>query len=84
MRTFFYMGLNTRTKSGVSWKIWKIERAGLTVTTLWGPARLAAAPVPTANLHENKRSFSSAAAAIEHETARIKNKLTKGYERCPR
>ena len=28
MKTFFYMGRNRQNVSGVSWKIWKIERRG--------------------------------------------------------
>ena len=36
MKIFFYMGRNRLTKSGVSWKIWKIKREGRKVTTYPG------------------------------------------------
>lgn len=85
MKTFFYMGRNPRTKSGVSWKIWKIERAARSVTTWWGPARIhKRRPVPVGTLQSNTVRFSSTAAAAEYEMARIKNKVSKGYERRPR
>jgi hypothetical protein len=36
VKIFFYMGRNPANKSGVSWKIWKVQRAGRTVTVFWG------------------------------------------------
>jgi hypothetical protein len=38
MKIFFFMDRNPNNKSGVSWKIWKIERSGRAVTVWWGPA----------------------------------------------
>lgn len=85
MKTFFYMGRNRRNVSGVSWKIWKIESAGRSVTTWWGPAHIhKRRPVPVGTLQSKTVRFSSATAAAEYETARIKNKRSKGYERRPR
>ncbi len=84
MKTFFYMRRNPRTKSGVSWKIWKIERDGRAVTTWWVPARIhKRRSVPVGTLQSNTVRFPSTAAAAENETVRIKNKLSKGYERRP-
>ena len=40
MKTFFYTGTNPKNKSGVSWKIWKIQRSGRTITTQWGPVEV--------------------------------------------
>ena len=85
MRTFFYMGRNAATRSGVSWKIWRIERRGRTVTTWWGPATLVKRRVvPTHGLRSKKKQFASGDAAARHEQARIQNKRGKGYESRPR
>lgn len=85
MKNFFYMGRNPRTKSGVSWKIWKIERNGRAVTTWWGPAQLhKRRPVPTGVLQSNIVRFPSVAEAVDSERRLIQSKLRKGYERWPR
>ena len=85
MRTLFFMGRNERNKSGVSWKIWKIERHGRSVTTLWGPARLRKRQVlPAGALQSNTVRFTSLDTAADYEATRINSKLRKGYERRPR
>jgi len=85
MKTFFFMGLNPKTVSGVSWKIWKIERQGSTITTWWGPAKLLRRQVlQKGKLRSKRRRFRSAAAALDFERELIRKKLTKGYERTPR
>jgi hypothetical protein len=85
MKTLYYMGRNPANKSGVSWKIWKIQRTGQIVTTWWGPAELRnRIVVPKGLLQQKERSFSSSEGAHSHEEQRIANKLNKGYERKPR
>ena len=88
MKTFYFMGRNPRTKGGVSWKIWKIERKGRQVTTWWGPAALIRRKVvPLGKLQSNiERTppFRTVTDAARYENARIARKLAKGYERRPR
>jgi hypothetical protein len=85
MKIFFYMGRNAANKSGLSWKIWKIERSGHWVTTYWGPAALVDRRVkPAGTLQSNARRFTSLAAACAYESRRIRSKLQKGYERRTR
>jgi hypothetical protein len=84
MRSFFYMGVNPKNKSGVSWKIWKIERSGRRVRVQWGPAILVNRSVrPKGSLQDKTLSFSSEGAARSYERSRVRSKLTKGYERKP-
>jgi len=85
MKVFFYFGGSPKTKSGVSWKIWKIERKGLSVTTWWGPATIKnRRPVNRGWLQKYSRAFESEGAAIAHEQELIREKLGKGYERANR
>ncbi|MBI2202965.1 MAG: hypothetical protein HYU41_03790 [Candidatus Rokubacteria bacterium] len=85
MKTFFFMGRNPKNKSGVSWKIWKIQRQGRTVTVFWAPAVLKKRRVRTAGkLHIKKITRSSVADAIVFERTRVQSKLRKGYQRRPR
>lgn len=85
MKTFFFMGLNPRNDSGVSWKIWRIERRGHSVTTWWGAAHVVRRKVvPMSNFGSKSRTFRSDAAAREFEKARIRSKENKGYRRRPR
>ncbi len=85
MKIFFFMGRNPNNKSGVSWKIWKIQRVGRSVTTWWGPAHLQNRKVvPVHTLQSKTLRFRSVDAASRHESSRIQNKVSKGYERRPR
>jgi hypothetical protein len=85
MKTFFFMGVNPRNKTGVSWKVWKIERKGRIVVRRWGPALLVKRQVfPAQTLQEKKMVFPSAEAAICFERAIITEKKRAGYERRPR
>jgi hypothetical protein len=85
LKVFFYMGRNPDNKSGVSWKMWKIERNGRVVTTWWGPAHINGRRVtPSRALQSKTVEFSSAGDAKEHERLRVQNKLWVGYERQPR
>jgi predicted DNA-binding WGR domain protein len=85
MKVFFYMGRNSQTKSGVSWKIWKIQRTGRNVTTWWGAAELRnRGVVAKGRLQGKEIPFSSLEEAQAHEQRRIKSKLRKGYEPQPR
>jgi hypothetical protein len=78
------MGRNSRVKSGVSWKIWKIQTNGRVVATWWGPAEIKDRKVVAQRLQTNKRVFHSIEEAKSHEKRRIESKLRKGYERRPR
>jgi predicted DNA-binding WGR domain protein len=85
MRMFFFMGQNPRTRGGVSWKIWKIQRKGRAVIVSWGPARLESRKVvPAGSLQSRELRFDSTAAAMMYERNRIESKLSKGYQRAPR
>jgi hypothetical protein len=85
VKTYFYMGTNPNNVSGVSWKIWRIERRGRVVTTWWGPAGLIARrAVPKSQLQSREKPCRSIAAARAHEESRIARKLAKGYERYPK
>jgi hypothetical protein len=84
MKNFFFMGRNPRNKSGVSWKIWRIERKSSSVTTWWGAAVVKnRRVVPASALQSKTVKFPNVEAAMAHETGRIKSKLTKGYEVRP-
>lgn len=85
MKIFFFMGRNPGTKSGVSWKIWKVDRHGRSVTTHWGPAKLHYRKVvPGAYTQSNTRPFSTTAEAVAHERHLIASKIKKGYQRRTR
>jgi hypothetical protein len=85
MKTFFYMGHNSSNLSGVSWKIWKIQRKGRNVTVWWGPAVIEKRkPKPVGKLREKPRQFPTDDKAREFEEQRIKEKLRGGYKSVPR
>jgi hypothetical protein len=85
MKTFFFMGRNSKTQSGVSWKLWKIEREGRVVTTWWGPAALIKRKVKVkGGLQSKSRKFRDVAIAKRFANALVESKLRKGYERTPR
>jgi predicted DNA-binding WGR domain protein len=81
VKIFFFMGRNRKNKSGVSWKLWKIQRQGRAISLLWGPATLRRRKVVPQFLQSKTLRFRSAAAAREAESRRIANKLKKGYQR---
>jgi hypothetical protein len=79
MKIFFYTGRNPNNKSGVSWKIWKIERKAKTVTTWWWPAEIRNRRVVFAAKHQNKANqFGSVQTALDHERKLIASKVKKG------
>lgn len=85
MKIYFYMRRNEITKSGLSFKMWKIERKDRIVTTWWGPAIIKnRIPRPSHNLQSKKRKFRTEDQAIKFEHDRIQSKLRKGYERKPK
>jgi len=85
MKIFFYMGRNASTRSGLSWKIWKISRRGKIVTTRWGPAELLSRKVvPSASLQSKVQKFGTVQEAVNFENKIIQSKLNKGYERRTR
>jgi predicted DNA-binding WGR domain protein len=85
MKTFFYMSRNLQNKSRVSWKIWKIEREGRLVTVQWGPVKLLKRSVrPSGTLQSKTLRLPNDVAARRDESARILEKLKKGYQQYPR
>ena len=85
MKILFYMGRNEATKSGVSWKIWKIERKARTVNIFWGRAVVEKRKVVPAQRLQNKSIvFQTYQAAEESVEKRIKSKIARGYERRTR
>jgi hypothetical protein len=85
MKIFFFMGRNPKNKSGVSWKIWKIERKGRSVFLYWGRAELRRRKVlPAGRLAHRVKRFSTEQQAINYQQKRIAEKLAKGYERRTR
>jgi len=85
MKVFFLCGPNPKNRSGMSCKIWKIQRTGRTVTTWWGRADVLNRKVtPIGELQSKARTFRSDDAAAIHENGLIASKLAKGYDRKPR
>ena len=85
MKIFFYMGRNDRNVSGVSWKVWKIERKGKHLQTWWGAAEVIRRKVvPKFALQTWTSTYGSDSAAREDEDRRIREKRKEGYERKPR
>ena len=84
MKIFFFMGRNDKTKSGVSWKIWKIQRKGRKVITWWGAATLVRRKVvPQGKLQSSIQrtpTFATVADAAKYEAKRIARKKAKGYQ----
>ena len=84
MKIFFYTGRNERNVSGVSWKIWKIERKGKRLQTWWGPAEVLQRQVVPKFLQTWSANYPTENAAKEDEKRRINEKTREGYERKPR
>jgi hypothetical protein len=40
MKLYYFFGPNPKNKSGVSWKLWKVERKGRELTVWWGSATI--------------------------------------------
>ena len=84
MRTFVYMGPNAANKSGVSWKVWKIERRDRKVTVWFGKATVKLHKlVPYNTLSSKSWTFRTDKAAIEAVKKRIQEKENEGYEKIP-
>ena len=85
MKVFFFMGRNRQTRSGVSWKVWKISRQGRCVTRYWGPARLDGRRVVHGSYIQSCTcKFVNEVEAAAFEQRLIASKIKKGYERKPR
>ena len=85
MKIFFYTGRNPDNQSGLSWRLWKIERRGRKVHVWWGPVKILRRRItPTATLQTKSWTFPSEERAREEESARIQAQLRQGYERKPR
>ena len=85
MRILYYMGRNSANKTGVSWKIWKIERKSRTVFRYWGSAVVEKRKVvPKGKLQLKKILLPSVTEAEVFVKGCIQKKLAKGYERRTR
>lgn len=87
MRIFFYVGRNDALKSGISSKLWKIERSGRVVQTWWGRAKYdvkSRRVRPEFELLNKSWRFPSEERAEAAMKARIAEKIKEGYERSPR
>lgn len=85
MKTFFYMKPNPENQSGVSYKIWMIERKGRIVTTSWAPAECFGRRLyPAHDPQSHAVRFRTEREAIDDEQRRVRSKLAKGYDRKPR
>lgn len=87
MRIYFYFRRNADLKSGLSMKIWKIERRGRAVSVWWGRAVLdkkERRPKAAAKLMTKTWRFRTEALARADLRRRIKEQLAQGYERSPR
>jgi hypothetical protein len=86
MKIFFYVGRNEENLSGMSSKIWKIQRTGRSVTTYWAGAKMAKSRKLAAvgKFSSKKTTFPSLRDAEEFESRIILRKLKSGYERKPR
>ena len=84
MKIFFFFRRNSKNKSGISLKIWKIERRARRVTVWWGGAVMKhRRPVPSRTLQVKRWRLHSELEAIEDEKRRIREQLAQGYERRP-
>ena len=85
MRIFYYLGRDADNKSGVAFKMWKIERKGNEVTTWWGPVRIEKRKVlPASTLQKHWRKFSPVDSAVDYVEEKIRDKQRKGYEKSTR
>lgn len=82
MKIYAFFGNNAKNLSGVSCKMWKIQRDSRTVTVWWGAAMVRNRELaPVNSLQKKIWRHSSVDEAIEDENARVGEKLRKGYKR---
>jgi predicted DNA-binding WGR domain protein len=82
MKVFFFMDHNRENLSGVSWKLWKINRSGREVTVWWGPATIVRRrPTAASTLQSKTWRFRTEERARQEEERRIHEKVSKGYKR---
>lgn len=87
MRKYFFVGPNKRLKSGMSIKVWKIERRNRRVQVWWGRARL---DVSRRRVRSKGKlttkwwDFPNYSAAEDQMWTRIRSKVRGGYKRNPR
>jgi hypothetical protein len=83
MKVFYFTGFNENSESGVSSKLWKVERDRRRVSVWWGPVAVTKRRViPTGRLQQCW-TFSGTEATL-FETKRIHSKEVGAYERRPR
>ena len=80
--TLYFTGPNPKNQSGVSWKLWRIRRAGRVIVISWGPAKIVKRrPV---FIYEQKAApykFPTIAAAQAFRSKCLNAKLRAGYYR---
>ncbi len=81
MQVFYYFGPNPELQSGHSWKIWKINRSGVSLTVWWGAATIKnRRPQPVGKLQTKTWQFSTVEEAKIDQKSRIREKTNKGYK----
>jgi hypothetical protein len=81
MQTFVYMGENAQNASGVSWKVWKIQRKGRVLQVWWGPAEVVKRRIWPVYLQTVLWRHATPEKAQADEKSRIQAKLKSGYKR---
>ena len=86
MKTLFFTGRNLDNISGVSWKVWKIQREGRIVETRWGPIKIVRRRIVYSRVLSCKRwpAFPTLEAAEIFYERKVREKLRAGYELKPR
>jgi len=83
VKTFYYLGANDQNKSGVSWKVWQIHRAGRVVEVQWGAAEVRNRKVVPLWLHSLRWQHATVNGAKAVQDVRIQQKLRNGYKELP-
>jgi predicted DNA-binding WGR domain protein len=87
MKKYFFVAPNRQVKSGMSIKVWKIERRGTRLQVWWGRAWVDTSRRrvrPKGTLTTKFWDFPSEIAATNALRRRIDSKLRSGYKRNPR
>lgn len=86
MKTLFFTGRNPDNISGVSWKVWKIQRKGRVVETRWGPIKIVRRRIVHSRVLSCKRwpPFPTLRAAEAFYERKVREKLRAGYQLKPR
>ncbi len=84
-RTLIFMGPNSKTTSGVSWKIWRVRRSGVRVHAEWGAGTVERRRARFVRSPQAKTwTLRNVEAAVAEMARRIARKHAKGYKTLPR